>query len=80
MGDIMIIEGLKLTLIGMAVVYFFLIVMIYIIKIAASLCASSTRNECEAMGIEIVDQEHPSDDSFHLMAVISSAINKHRNK
>ncbi len=80
MGDIMIIEGLKLTLIGMSVVYFFLILMIFIIVVAARFCSSSTRKECEAMGMEVLDSELPADDSFHLMAVISAAINKHRNK
>ncbi len=72
----MVIEGLKLTLIGMSVVFLFLLIMIFTIKLSAKIFASATRRECEAIGIEV--NEH--DTSFHLMAVISAAIKKHRQK
>lgn len=76
-GEQMVVEGLKLTILGMGVVYVFLVALVFMIRFTAKLCAKSTHQECEALGVESAPV---ADQSFHLMAVISAAIKKHREK
>lgn len=76
-GGKMVLEGLKLTVLGMGFVYIFLIVLVGAIILNARFCAKATQKECEAIGIE---PAVTTDSSFHLMAVISAAIKKHREK
>ena len=79
----MIIQGLKLTLLGMIVVFSFLILLLILIHLSAKLLKSYT--EKEAL---LVTSSRPSlfrgknlfDDNRKLTAVISAAIAAHRKR
>jgi len=79
----MIIQGLKLTLVGMIVVFSFLILLLILIHLSAKLLKSYTQKEAL-----LVTSSRPSvargknlfDDNLKLTAVISAAIAAHRKR
>ena len=79
----MIIQGLKLTLVGMIVVFSFLILLLILIHLSAKLLKSYTQKEAL-----LVTSSRPSlalkknllDDNRKLAAVISAAIAAHRKR
>jgi sodium pump decarboxylase gamma subunit len=77
----MIVAGLKLTLLGMVVVYCFLLLLILSVKILQRfLSAGSVRElaEIEAADLRRRRREMPGTDRGTLIAVISAAIAAHR--
>ena len=79
----MIIQGLKLTLLGMIVVFSFLILLLIIIHLFAKLLKPYTQREASA-----ITSHRPSDtwkkktpdENQRLTAIISAAIAAHRNR
>ncbi|HDI60607.1 MAG TPA: sodium pump decarboxylase subunit gamma [Desulfobacteraceae bacterium] len=77
----MIVAGLKLTLLGMAVVFSFLLLLILSVKISQRfLSAGSVRElaEMEAADLRRRRRAAPGADDRTLVAVISAAIAAHR--
>ena len=77
----MIVAGLKLTLLGMTVVFFFLMLLILFIKISFRfLSAGSVRElaEMEAAALNVKKRSHIKADDNVLVAIISAAIAAHR--
>jgi sodium pump decarboxylase gamma subunit len=80
-GIKMIVAGLKLTLLGMTVVFFFLMLLILFIKISFRfLSAGSVRElaEMEAAALNVKKRSHIKADDNVLVAIISAAIAAHR--
>ncbi len=77
----MVIEGLKLTVLGMGMVFIFLVLLVTFIQISSSILASTTRQELKILEEELEKSasstEHSCDQST-LIAVITAAINAYR--
>ncbi len=79
----MIIQGLKLTLLGMIVVISFLFLLLIIIHLSARLLKSYTLNEASAITSHKPSgtwKAKPPEDNHKLTAVISAAIAAHRKR
>lgn len=77
----MIIDGLKLALLGMAVVYAFLGLLVVIVNISARLLKPFTEKEATAYEFHTrrkVRALQPSEDKRRIMAVISASVSAHR--
>lgn len=79
----MIFQGLKLTLLGMMVVFCFLILLLIIIHLSAKLLKPYTEKEA----LSVISRKPPGpreekspDDNKKLTAVISAAIAAHRSR
>lgn len=80
-GRGMIVAGLKLTLLGMAVVFFFLLLLILCIKISYRFfAAGSAREIAEIEAAELYKRKRSAlaADDEKLVAIISAAIAAHR--
>ncbi len=78
----MIVQGLKLTMLGMGVVFSFLVLLLIIIHISVKLLKSYSEKEASPVTSPprpaIARAGMPSDDNLKLTAVISAAIAAHR--
>ncbi len=77
----MIIQGLKLTILGMGVVFSFLALLFVLILIFAKLLAPFTKKELSLAGARKPARNKPRqapDEHLKLTAVISAAITAHR--
>lgn len=79
----MIAEGLKLTLLGMSMVFIFLVLLVGAIYVATSVLSSYTLREEERLAEEarkasMIGKRTGTDDSS-LLAVISAAVHAFRN-
>ena len=77
----MIVAGLKLTLLGMVVVYCFLLLLILSVKISQRFLAAGSVRELAAMEAADLRRRRRAvqrDDEGTLIAVISAAIAAHR--
>ena len=77
----MIIAGLKLTLLGMAVVFFFLLLLILFVKISFRVLGSGSVREIAEIEAAELKKRKRSDlaaDDEKLVAIISAAIAAHR--
>ncbi len=76
----MIIEGIKLTVIGMVVVYFFLVFMVMVIHLFSKLLKSFTEEEASLLDFQSVKKKKPlpAFDDKKITAIISAAIAAHR--
>jgi len=77
----MIIEGLKLTLLGMVVVYIFLGLLVVIVHLSARLLKPFTEKEATAYEFHArrkIRVLPPSEDKLKIMAVISASVSAHR--
>jgi sodium pump decarboxylase gamma subunit len=84
-GDVkyMIIQGLKLTVLGMGVVFCFLVLLFALISLSSKLLAPFTKKEISLANIKKpvrarAGKKKGSDDTLKLTAVISAAIATHR--
>jgi sodium pump decarboxylase gamma subunit len=81
-GWIMAIEGLKLTLVGMSIVYVFLALLVVLISLTARLLRHATQKE--QFAIEAVHSKHrpasaiSADRNGRVIAVIGAALAAHR--
>jgi len=76
-----IIDGLKLTLLGMAVVFSFLGLLVVIVHLSARLLKSFTEKEATAYEFHTRRKARelpPSEDKRKIMAVISASVSAHR--
>jgi len=79
----MIIQGLKLTLLGMIVVFSFLFLLLIIIHLSAKLLKPYTQKEASAITSHrpsVSWDAKPPGDDHTLIAVISAAIAAHRKR
>ena len=77
----MIIEGLKLAMLGMTVVFIFLVLLILIVHLSTWLLKSYTEKEQAAAAAKPRKKASPSGlDDQKLTAVIAAAIAAHRAK
>jgi len=79
----MIIQGLKLTLLGMIVVFSFLVLLLIIIHLSAKLLKPYTQEEASAITSRNPStnwKEKPPEDNHKLTAIISAAIAVHRKR
>ena len=78
----MIIEGLKLTLLGMGVVIAFLALLVIVVQIATKVLKPFTDREASALAVRQRKGPRPSSakDDKKIMAVISAAISAHRER
>jgi sodium pump decarboxylase gamma subunit len=77
----MIIAGLKMTLLGMAVVFFFLLLLILFVKISYRVLGSGSVREIAEIEAAELKKRKRSDlaaDDEKLVAIISAAIAAHR--
>ncbi len=77
----MIIDGLKLTLLGMAVVFSFLGLLVVIIHLSARLLKPFTEKDVTAYEFHArrkVTALPPSEDKRKIMAVISASVSAYR--
>lgn len=77
----MIIDGLKLALLGMGVVYAFLGLLVVIVNLSARLLKPFTEKEATAYEFHArrkVGALQPSEDKRRIMAVISASVSAHR--
>ncbi|MGA9535848.1 MAG: OadG family transporter subunit [Desulfobacterales bacterium] len=77
----MIIAGLKMTLLGMAVVFFFLLLLILFVKISFRVLGSGSVREIAEIEAAELKKRKRSDlaaDDEKLVAIISAAIAAHR--
>lgn len=77
----MIIEGIKLTLLGMAVVYAFLGLLVMVVHLSARILKPFTDREELAYAFMSRKKERkpqPADGKRKIMAVISASISAHR--
>lgn len=76
----MIIEGIKLTVIGMVVVYVFLVLMVMMIHLFSKLLKSITEEEAALLDFQSRKKKKPSPayDNKKITAIISAAIAAHR--
>jgi len=79
----MIVQGLKLTTMGMIVVFSFLVLLLIIIHLSAKLLKSYSEKEASLVisrkPLRAMDRM-PSDDNQKLTAIISAAIAAHRER
>ncbi len=78
----MIIEGLKLTLLGMVVVFAFLVLLVLVVKLSTKILKPFTDREASALGALKSRKTWPSSarDDRKIMAVISAAVAAHRGR
>ncbi|OGP58494.1 MAG: hypothetical protein A2V65_04265 [Deltaproteobacteria bacterium RBG_13_49_15] len=79
----MIIEGLKLTLLGMMVVYAFLGMLVVIANLSAKIFKTFTEREASAFAFQMRRKDHavPSvPDQRKIIAAISASISAHRTR
>jgi len=81
----MIIQGLKLTVLGMGVVFCFLVLLFALISLSSKLLAPFTKKEISLANIKKpvrarAGKKKGSDDTLKLTAVISAAIATHRTR
>ncbi|MCP4722503.1 MAG: OadG family protein [Desulfobacteraceae bacterium] len=77
----MIVQGLKLTILGMMVVFSFLILLLIIIHLSAKLLQPYTEKEAAPVISKrpLVPREiPPSEDNQKLISIITAAIEAHR--
>ncbi len=74
----MIIEGLKLALLGMTVVFVFLVLLVLIVNLSSWLLKPYTQKEQDAVSSRTDRLKHSKIDEQRLAAVISAAIAAHR--
>jgi len=77
----MIVQGLKLTLLGMGVVFSFLALLLIIIHFSAKLLKSYSEKEASPVTshrLSSAKAGKPPDDNRRLTAIISAAIAAHR--
>ena len=77
----MIIAGVKLTLLGIAVVFFFLLLLVLCVKLSYLLLAAKSARELadiEAAELHRKRRTFTGTDDSVLVAVISAAISAHR--
>jgi oxaloacetate decarboxylase (Na+ extruding) subunit gamma len=83
-GDRMIIQGLKLTVLGMGVVFCFLVVLLLLIYLSAKLLAPFTEKEIALAAAKKParprKKQASSGDNLKLTAIISAAVAAHRVK
>jgi sodium pump decarboxylase gamma subunit len=78
----MILEGLKLTFLGMLVVFAFLTLLVIVVRLSSKILKPLTDKEALAFTFGKPKGPRPSTDSVdrRLMAVISAAIAAHRRR
>jgi sodium pump decarboxylase gamma subunit len=77
----MIIEGLKLTLLGMSVVTIFLLLLILIVNISFKVLAAHTSKElADTEAAELQRRSVPVKEQNVIIAVISAAVTAHVNR
>lgn len=78
----MIIEGLKLTFLGMLVVFAFLILLVMVVQLSSKILKPLTDKEALASAVRGQKKSRPSTHKIDrkLMAVISGAISVHRRR
>jgi sodium pump decarboxylase gamma subunit len=80
----MILVGFKLTFIGMGIVFIFLTILVYLVKITGRLLAKETTKELEALRVvsraklKKLKKEIAHEEDEILVAVISAAISAHQ--
>ncbi len=77
----MVIEGLKLTVLGMGMVFIFLVLLVTFIQISSSILASATELEIKALEDKLkqpASSKKSSNDQSNLVAIITAAINVYR--
>ncbi len=77
----MIIQGLKLTLLGMIVVFSFLFLLLIVIHLSAKLLKPYTQKEGRSITSNrpsVPGRENLPDDNHKLTAIISAAIAAHK--
>lgn len=77
----MIVQGLKLTMLGMMVVFSFLILLLIIIHLSAKLLKPYTEKEAAPVISKrpmVARDIPPSEDNKKLIAIITAAIEAHR--
>jgi sodium pump decarboxylase gamma subunit len=81
-GDQMIIQGLKLTILGMGVVFCFLVLLLLLILLFSKLLAPFTAKEISLATAKkpVRPRKNPasSGDNLKLTAIISAAVAAHR--
>ncbi len=78
----MILAGIKLTLLGMTVVFFFLIVLVLSVKLSFRFLSAGSARELAEIEAATLNQKRRSivkRDETALVAVISAAIAAHRS-
>lgn len=79
----MIIDGLKLTMIGMGVVISFLLLLILVVNISFRLLAKQSAKELEEIESSALRKHRrhvPADEGNVLVAVIGAALAAHRSR
>ncbi len=80
----MIVQGLKLTLLGMGVVFSFLVLLLVLIYLSGILLRPYTRKESALIasdsGISGSRGQHLTDRSRKLTAIISAAVAMHKKR
>jgi oxaloacetate decarboxylase gamma subunit len=79
----MIIDGLKLSLLGMAVVFSFLGLLVVIVHLSARLLKPFTEKEATSYEFHTrrkAMELQPSEDKRKIMAVISASVSAHRSR
>jgi len=77
----MVIEGLKLTILGMGMVFIFLVLLVTFIQISSSILASTTKQELKTLEGELSNSSSAKQNENNqstLIAVITAAINTYR--
>jgi len=77
----MIVQGLKLTMLGMTVVFSFLALLLMLIHLSTKLLKQYTDKEATSFTSHrpsSVKEENPPDDNRKLTAIISAAIAAHK--
>ena len=78
----MIVQGLKLTMLGMGVVFSFLVLLLIIIHLSAKLLKPYSEKEASSVTSHRPSSARagkPPDDNRRLTAIISAAIAAHRS-
>ena len=79
----MVVEGLKLSLLGMSMVFIFLVLIVAAINVATAALIGYTRNEEKEIAEEARKAQLKSSgrkDDKNLIAVISAAVHAFRNR
>ena len=78
----MLIEGLKLTFLGMLVVFAFLILLVMVVHLSSRILKPLTDKEALAFAYRKPDRSRLTKDKINrnLMAVISAAVAAHRRR
>ncbi len=77
----MIVQGLKLTMLGMGVVFSFLVLLLIVIHLSAKLLKPYSEKEASLVTSHRPSSAmagKPSEDNLRLIAIISAAIAAHR--